>query len=45
MSTRSEIATSRRWVVKIGSALLTDDGRGLDERVVKVEGNYFDGSF
>ncbi len=29
-SDRSEIAASRRWVVKIGSSLLTADGRGLD---------------
>ena len=27
---RSDIAASRRWVVKIGSSLLTADGRGLD---------------
>jgi len=26
---RSTLAGSRRWVVKIGSALLTDDGKGL----------------
>lgn len=30
MAERTEIAGSRRWVVKVGSALLTDDGRGLD---------------
>ncbi|MFK8051064.1 MAG: glutamate 5-kinase [Halioglobus sp.] len=30
MTSRLEIAHSRRWVVKVGSALLTDDGRGLD---------------
>ncbi|MGH8529017.1 MAG: glutamate 5-kinase, partial [Nevskiales bacterium] len=29
-SDRSDIAASRRWVVKIGSSLLTADGRGLD---------------
>jgi glutamate 5-kinase len=34
MTDRSEIAASRRWVVKVGSALLTDDGRGLDESVI-----------
>jgi glutamate 5-kinase len=34
MTERSEIAGSRRWVVKVGSALLTDDGRGLDEAVI-----------
>jgi glutamate 5-kinase len=27
---RDRLAGSRRWVVKIGSALLTDDGRGLN---------------
>ena len=26
---RDDLRTTRRWVVKIGSALLTDDGRGL----------------
>lgn len=34
MSERAEIAASRRWVVKVGSALLTDDGRGLDEAMI-----------
>ena len=28
--TREQLAAARRWVVKIGSALLTDEGRGLD---------------
>lgn len=27
---RNKLTTSRRWVVKIGSALLTNDGEGLD---------------
>ncbi|GGK83600.1 glutamate 5-kinase [Amphritea balenae] len=27
---RNKLKTSRRWVVKIGSALLTNDGEGLD---------------
>lgn len=31
MSKRQQIKQSRRWVIKIGSALLTDDGRGLDQ--------------
>ena len=31
---RSEIAEARRWVVKVGSALLTDDGRGLDAAMI-----------
>jgi glutamate 5-kinase len=30
MSIRSSLPATRRWVVKIGSALLTDDGKGLD---------------
>lgn len=28
---RAEAAAARRWVVKIGSALLTNDGQGLDK--------------
>ena len=35
MAHRPEIAEARRWVVKVGSALLTDDGRGLDEAMIK----------
>jgi glutamate 5-kinase len=34
MTMRSEIAQAKRWVVKVGSALLTNDGRGLDEAVI-----------
>lgn len=34
MSDRAEIAVGKRWVVKVGSALLTDDGRGLDENMI-----------
>ncbi|MGB1108902.1 MAG: glutamate 5-kinase [Gammaproteobacteria bacterium] len=30
MKTRADLKTARRWVVKIGSALLTDDGQGLN---------------
>lgn len=29
---RTELASARRWVVKIGSSLLTADGRGLDKQ-------------
>ncbi|VFM97320.1 MAG: glutamate 5-kinase [Candidatus Kentron sp. G] len=29
-------APARRWVIKIGSALLTDDGRGLDHEMIHV---------
>ncbi|MGI9274899.1 MAG: glutamate 5-kinase [Endozoicomonas sp.] len=31
MSERGRLKKARRWVVKIGSALLTDEGRGLDD--------------
>lgn len=34
MTVRDEIAGARRWVVKVGSALLTDDGRGLDVAMI-----------
>jgi glutamate 5-kinase len=34
MADREEIAQARRWVVKVGSALLTDDGRGLDGAMI-----------
>jgi glutamate 5-kinase len=30
MTARPEVVNARRWVIKIGSALLTGDGRGLD---------------
>ena len=36
MKSREELGRSRRWVVKIGSALLTNDGRGLDR--VAIDG-------
>lgn len=29
------MAAAQRWVVKVGSALLTDDGRGIDEEVIE----------
>ncbi len=32
---RPWLPAARRWVVKVGSALLTDDGRGIDERVIR----------
>ncbi len=34
MSIRQQIGQTHRWVVKIGSALLTDDGRGLDKTAI-----------
>lgn len=33
-SEREIIAQAKRWVVKIGSALLTDNGRGLDHQAI-----------
>ncbi|MRH78706.1 glutamate 5-kinase [Spiribacter sp. C176] len=30
MSARSELRLTRRWVIKVGSALVTDNGQGLD---------------
>ncbi len=35
MSDRQQVGGSRRWVVKIGSALLTDDGRGLERETIR----------
>ena len=34
-SDRRRLATARRWVVKVGSALLTNDGAGLDSSIVR----------
>lgn len=34
MNRRQQVKQSRRWVIKIGSALLTDDGRGLDKEAI-----------
>lgn len=36
MSERANLRGMRRWVVKIGSALLTNDGQGLDRRAIGV---------
>ena len=35
MTTRDKLASSRRWVVKIGSAMITDEGRGLDHIAIR----------
>lgn len=35
MKNRQQLADSRRWVIKIGSSLVTDDGRGLDTQAIK----------
>ncbi len=32
---RASIASTKRWVIKIGSALLTDEGRGLDVPLIE----------
>ncbi|MCC7515900.1 MAG: glutamate 5-kinase [Pseudomonadales bacterium] len=32
---RMEIQEAKRWVIKIGSAVLTDDGRGLDRNSIQ----------
>lgn len=34
MSKRHKLSRARRWVVKIGSALLTDNGKGLDYQAI-----------
>ncbi len=34
MTSREQIPSNRRWVVKIGSALLTGDGKGLDRQAL-----------
>jgi len=34
MKTRQQITAAKRWVIKIGSALLTNDGRGLDNAAI-----------
>jgi len=34
MKNRQQLGASNRWVVKIGSALLTDEGRGLDRSAI-----------
>ena len=34
MTDRSVVAGARRLVVKVGSSLVTDDGRGIDHEAV-----------
>lgn len=36
MRTRQQLATAKRWVIKIGSSLLTNDGRGLDRDAIGI---------
>lgn len=32
---RERLRLARRWVIKVGSSLLTDDGRGLDQQIIE----------
>ena len=34
MTTRKAVASSRRWVIKIGSALITNEGQGLNSEAI-----------
>lgn len=34
-TTRKTVAESKRWVIKIGSALITNDGQGLNQRAIQ----------
>ncbi len=36
MKSRIELGKARRWVVKVGSALVTNDGRGLDGEAISA---------
>lgn len=35
MTTRNNVAKSKRWVIKIGSALITNDGQGLNAEAIQ----------
>jgi glutamate 5-kinase len=35
MTTRKTVAESKRWVIKIGSALITSDGQGLNHEAIR----------
>ncbi len=35
MNARSQLGRSKRWVIKIGSALVTNNGRGLDREAIR----------
>jgi len=35
-TTRKTVAESTRWVIKIGSSLITDDGRGLNHQAIQA---------
>lgn len=34
MKSRKQLGQSKRWVIKVGSALVTDDGRGLNKTAI-----------
>ena len=34
MKTRKQLGQSRRWVIKVGSSLLTNNGQGLDVALI-----------
>ncbi len=36
MTTRKTVAESKRWVIKIGSSLITDEGRGLNTKAIQA---------
>lgn len=35
MTTRKDVAESKRWVIKIGSSLITNDGKGLNREAIQ----------
>ena len=35
MTTRKSVAQSKRWVIKIGSAMITNDGQGLNHEAIR----------
>ena len=35
LAMRERLRLARRWVIKVGSSLLTDDGRGLDQQIIE----------
>ena len=35
MTTRKAVAESKRWVIKIGSSLITNDGQGLNDQAIQ----------
>ena len=35
MKTRQQLGSSKRWVIKVGSSLVTRDGKGLDHDQIR----------